>query len=107
MCTHKLCRFVSYIFDRFNLLCVSCPFGIKVVKDGIGNSVAAFGVLEIAHHFQSPSHLSEAALDDVGGADHSANLLGELKDRYQLVKVFLQAVDSFGGLALPLFFPGS
>jgi len=46
------------------------PFGVEVVEDGIDDTVAALGVLKVAHHLQPSSDLPETSFNDVGGTDH-------------------------------------
>ena len=92
--------------DGFDLSVGLLPFGIEVVEDGVDDAITASGVLEVSHHLQPPSDFPETAFDNVGGANHLANFLWELKDRNQPVKVILQTVDRFGDLVLPFFFPG-
>lgn len=78
-----------------------CPFHVEVIEDGIGNAVTASGVLETVHDLQSSSDFAEASFDDIGGTDHLAQFPGKLKERDQLVEVFLKATDGFGDLLLP------
>ena len=95
------------MFDSFDLSLWSLPLGVKIIEDGVDDAITAFGVLEVSHHLQPPSDFPETAFDNVGGANHLADFLWELKDRDQPVKVLLQTADRFGYLALPSFLPDS
>ena len=81
------------------------PLTIEIIEDSIDDTATASGVLEVTHHLQSQSHLPETAFYYVCGTNHFADVLGELKDRYQAVEVLLQAVDRFRNLILPSFLP--
>ena len=93
--------------NGFDLSIGLLPFGVEVVEDGIDDTVTASGVLEVSHDLQSSSDFPEASFDNVGGTDHLADTLGEVKDRNQPVKIFLQTIDRSGDLVLPSFLPDS
>src|SRR6266568_6557214 len=70
------------------------PFGLLVhsVEDGIDNPIHASDVDEADHGPRAASHLDEATLDDVGGAELRPKLTGEVKEGQQLGQVLLQAL---------------
>ncbi len=78
---------------------------VEIIKEGIEDTITAFGVLEIAHDFQAPPDLPETSFDNICGADSFTDYLREVKDRDQLMEVFFEAGDGFGDELLPCHLP--
>ena len=81
------------------------PLVVEIVEESIDHTVTAFRVLEVPHDLQAASYFPKRAFNNIGGPDHLAEFLREVKDRNQLVEIFLQAVDGIGDCCLPSFFP--
>ena len=51
------------------MLGVSGPFDVEIFEQAGDYALAAFAVLEITHHLQSPAHFAEGSFDDISGPD--------------------------------------
>lgn len=70
------------------------PFVLLIhsVEDGVDDSVYALDVDEADHGSGAASHLHEASLDDVGGAQLSPQVPGKAEEGKQLRQVSLQSL---------------
>src|SRR5260370_19779325 len=70
------------------------PFVLLIhsVEDGVDDSVYALDVDEADHGSGAASHLHEASLDDIGGAQLSPQVAGKAEEGEQLRQVSLQSL---------------
>ena len=83
------CEFVGVMSSRLykKLEGAAFPLWIKSVKDREEDSIHALDVDKANHRPGSASHLHEAALDDVGGAQLSPEVSGEMEETEHLWQV--------------------
>jgi hypothetical protein len=81
--------------DGSDLFGFHLPLFIKIGKQAQDDSFTAFGVLEITHNLQTPSHFLKASFDDVGGPDDFMKLRIKLKERNEFIEIRMNAYAFF------------
>src|ERR1700752_427099 len=72
------------------------PFQVESLEDGVDDGVHAFEVDKAHHGSGSASHLDEAALDHIAGAQFAPQVPGESEERQQLQQVSAQPLHHAG-----------
>ncbi len=75
--------------DGNDSLGLSLPLFIKIAEQAQHDSFTTFGVLEISHDLKPSPHFPKTSLNHVGGADDFMKLWRRLKERDELVEIFL------------------